>query len=324
MSLTVTCRTLWKPFTLRFTEYLKIFEDLKQQVQDEANVADMIESKRERELQERHRALAEARSREEKLRQTLQRFSPLDYHLTHRRLRSECHQGTTQWIFDHDSYKAWKESTESSSVHCSGIPGSGKTILASSIVESLIADPVDPSHLICFYYCDYADHQTLDPAIMLGTFVRQILERSHHAEGLREWVLNQWANHDSRPLARELLPAILDAFERFEHVTIVIDALDELSPPHQHECGSIISRFLGLSACQVKVFLSCRFEAIVLNKVPQPRFSIALSPKLLSKDIYRFVEDMVQDKIDSKDLTIQDPALQQEINDKLHEGAEDM
>lgn len=284
----------------------------------------MVESKRERELQERNRALAETRLREEKLRQILHKLSPVDYHQTHRRLRSECHQGTTQWIFDHNSYKSWRESTESTSIHCNGIPGSGKTILASSIIDNLTADPVDPSHLVCFYYFDYADHQTLDPAIMLGTFIRQVLERSHHAEGLREWLLNQWANRNSSPLAQELLPVILDTFQHFEQVTIVIDALDELSPHDQHECGSIISAFLSLPACQVNVFLLCRFEAIVLKKVPRPRFWIALSPELLSNDICRFVEDMVQEKIDSKDLTIQDPALQQEINAKLQEGAKDM
>lgn len=320
----MSCKTLWKPFTQRFAEYLKDFKVLKQQVQEEANVAHMIESKRERELQERSRALTESRVREEKIRQTLQKLSPIDYHLTHRRLRSECHQGTTQWIFGHDSYKSWEERTESCSIHCNGIPGCGKTILASSVINNLITDPVDPSHLVCFYYCDYANRQTLNPAVMLGTFIRQILENSHNSENLRNWVLNQWAHRPSTPLAQELLPAVLEAFKEFQRVTIVIDAPDELSPQDQHECGSIISTFLSLYGCRVKVFLSCRFEAVILNQVPQAQFSIALSPDLLTRDISRLVEDMVQEKIDRQDLTCRDPGLQQEINDKLKDGAKEM
>lgn len=159
---------------------------------------------------------------------------------------------------------------------------------------------------------------------MLGTFIRQILEGPHHAKELREWVIKEWADRNSKPLWHELRKAVLDAFARFKRVTVILDALDELSPQSQHDVGSVISEILSSHACEVKVFLSCRFEAIIMSKIPQPQFSIALSPRLLSMDIHRFVEDMVQEKIDRKNLTIQDPALQQEINTKLQEGAQDM
>jgi hypothetical protein len=30
---------------------------------------------------------------------------------------------------------------------------------------------------ICYYYCDYAETRTLDPCLIFGTIIRQLLER---------------------------------------------------------------------------------------------------------------------------------------------------
>ena len=61
--------------------------------------------------------------------------------------------GTCRWIFDADGYKQWLAATQSSVLWLSGNAGCGKSVLLSSIIETLETKISDENVFVGFYYC---------------------------------------------------------------------------------------------------------------------------------------------------------------------------
>lgn len=58
-----------------------------------------------------------------------------------------------------------------------GIPGCGKTILASGLVDALSGHFTVAERATCYYYCEYQDQSTLDSTVIIGTLIRQLIEQ---------------------------------------------------------------------------------------------------------------------------------------------------
>lgn len=186
VSLKLACKSLWKPFNETFHRYLKEFEDIKSRIESEAGQAHMIEANRERQLQEAHRAELVRLDEKAQLRNFLLKISPFDYKTHHRRMQALRHPGTASWLSDQTSYQIWLRSPTSSSFGLFGIPGSGKTIISSTMIDQLM--PAKASDFLCYHYCTYDYHSSLSAAAILGTFLRQILEGPSRPNEVEEWL----------------------------------------------------------------------------------------------------------------------------------------
>ncbi len=83
-------------------------------------------------------------------------------------------KGKSTWLFEADDYKQWKSSTSSSVLLCSGIVGSGKTVLSSSVVEDLvITRTADVS--VSYFFCRGDDLESLKARTIMGSLARQLL-----------------------------------------------------------------------------------------------------------------------------------------------------
>lgn len=86
ISFKLAYKSLWKPFTRKFQRYLKEFEQVNTRVEKEAGQAHMIDAKRERQLQEAHRAEVARQDKRAKIRNALEKISTFDYRAHHRRV----------------------------------------------------------------------------------------------------------------------------------------------------------------------------------------------------------------------------------------------
>jgi hypothetical protein len=63
--------------------------------------------------------------------------------------------GTGQWLLDSPEFQTWLN-TENQTLFCPGIPGAGKTILTSIVVEELTTRfSNDPTIGIAYIYCNF-------------------------------------------------------------------------------------------------------------------------------------------------------------------------
>src|SRR5204862_1056383 len=93
--------------------------------------------------------------------------SPLQRHQTARKIYQK---GTGRWFIDSPDFIHWAK-TRNSAIWLYGIPGAGKTILSSLVIEELFSLQ---DNGVAFYYCDYKDATSQEPINVLGSLAKQL------------------------------------------------------------------------------------------------------------------------------------------------------
>lgn len=284
----------------------------------------MTEAKKERILQENARALIERTRRESKLRQALDKMSPVNYQIQHGRLRQARCASTATWIFDNDNYLRWFAQAESALLGIFGIPGSGKSVLASQVIDTL-SSPYGGEANLCYYYCDYADRRTLSAYTIIATLLRQWLGHPVGQKvGLQEWIIDQFHEQQFRPPIDNLISKVLEILAESTEVCLVLDGLDELDDDEQVILATTMARLLQAKPCQVKIVVSCRGESMKRKTFWYSGFSVTMSPQELGRDMEVFVEHAIDKKMQDGELNLNNVLLKQEVVAKLTDGAQAM
>ncbi|KAH0538694.1 hypothetical protein FGG08_004711 [Glutinoglossum americanum] len=336
-----TLKSLWKDFNGEFEETLNRFRNHIKNVEKEAGISNLIEASTERALVQADRAENERRRKIAAKRDLLlSQLSSLRYVDKHIKERKRRHPGTGSWLTQTDEFKKWMTGDRSACLWCYGIPGSGKTVLASSLIDTLsmsitgkdvtvqrftsqeIIDRDITSHeaTINYYYCDFSDPKSLETQNILGTIIRQLLENIIIPDDL-EQKIDRFYRLGTRTAADDELVSILYAVvKHFSKVYICIDGLDECEKDEQTTILSMISQLAQSNHTAVKVVITSREETLIstsLRGFPH----LLVSADKNSPDITAFIEETVESNIGSGALTIRDPSLKSDIMSALIGGA---
>jgi hypothetical protein len=162
----------------------------------------------------------------------LNKICSTDYFQQHRDSFAKHHQGTGEWFLQDDKFLTWLNSS-TGTLFCPGVPGAGKTIMASVVVEQLIRGPRSPQHPILFIYCNYKRQNEQSSMHMASTFLRQILESHFRVPQ---------AVHDlfqRTPTMDEVTKILYERVADLQGLTIIIDALDECGGPTRSDLLSL-------------------------------------------------------------------------------------
>ncbi|KAM0420988.1 hypothetical protein ACHAPT_011231 [Fusarium lateritium] len=192
---------------------------------------------------------------EEKL---LQWLSPIDHTKTQmdKARGRNPETGADQWLLGSSEFQDWL-SAGNKSLFCPGIPGSGKTVLASIVVNYLLRRREEreiKSIGVAFVYLDFK--QQFELVHLLGSILRQLAaDHSSALDSIRN--LRDKCRAQSRALSlskiREILQSIAPSFSR---LFIVVDALDE---GEQHLSDELVSEIFHLQQeCGANFFATSR------------------------------------------------------------------
>lgn len=132
-------------------------------------------------------------------------------------------RGTGQWLLESKEFLNWR-SGANGVLWCSGMPGAGKTILVSTVIDHLRAS-LDLDMGLGFIYCDYKRQKAQTPKNLLGGLLKQFSqERPSICDGLRSLY-----ERKKEPSLDEIAPALRTSTGTFSKVFIIVDALDECS-----------------------------------------------------------------------------------------------
>jgi Cdc6-like AAA superfamily ATPase len=175
-------------------------------------------------------------------------LSPSDPSTNHNKALNQRHEGTGQWFVKGEAFTSFKEG-KVPFLWLNGIPGCGKTVLSSSIIEGLQQTLTDTSPITLYFYFDFNDNrkQTLKSAI------RSLLWQMTKYSGsyLKELEQLYGVCKDGRDQASEqaLIQTLDKALRGANCVRIVLDALDEctnrpvllpwLAQLARHETGNV-------------------------------------------------------------------------------------
>ena len=252
----------------------------------------------------------------------LDSFGPCDPYKNHRMSLKLQYPGTGIWLTEDEDFKRWLH-TPHSKLWLPGIPGAGKTILASSVIqEALVAS--SPNVAVAFFYCDYKDETTQDPLNILGSLARQLARQNEEAfellQGLYEkHFLDNRMTSEYEP--EELRDLVLDMASTFDSTLLLVDALDE--------CGDNTSSVLELLASLNTIGNMCNVKRLFLSRAEQSiRDWLGSYPQIQiearSGDLKLYVGAEIENRTRRNLLRLKDPSLKEHIMERLVSGAKGM
>ncbi|PQE21621.1 P-loop containing nucleoside triphosphate hydrolase protein [Rutstroemia sp. NJR-2017a WRK4] len=286
-------------------------------VEEEAHICHMVEAKETQELVLRNVQLSKAKAKETKQMRLISQLSNINYQYKHRRMEKIRHRGTGDWITDMDQYRSWVSCDTSCLMSFYGIPGSGKSVSASSLIDGLQSTVcgVKQNVALAYYYCDYADKRTLTSAGVFSCIAQQLLRQkgvlSKRLMGILEAMFPNKAASASLDDIVTLLTVVID---EFKSVILFVDGTDELPENDRNTTFKNLRKVVEVTASPIKLFVSGRAD--ISDLFPQSEklavVKVAFA-KIQSRAILTF-----------GDLVIGNPSLEEDIFSALSAGAQGM
>jgi hypothetical protein len=243
-----------------------------------------------------------------------------NYHKAHKQRQVD----TGLWLLQSATFQRWKENA-ASRLWLYGIPGCGKTILSSTIIEHLLKCCQDNTSMVtAYFYFDFNDAQKQDPELMLCSLLRQLLQRSITIPKDVDALFSFCDNGQRRPSVHALLEATQQAAQEFTQVYVVLDALDECT--QRSELMDVLGLVAGWKLDNLHLLITSRKEREIestLECYVEEGDTVCLQRDVVDQDIQRYVQQRLRD---DKGLAKwnKDAAIRQEIEAALMRGAQGM
>jgi hypothetical protein len=162
------------------------------------------------------------------------------------------------WFLKGELFGKWKV-TPRSLLWLNGIPGSGKTVLSSSILKNLMdTNQSNDSSLLLYFFFDFA---TRDKR-MVGLFLRASLSQIQaQTRDIVEPIRSLYDRHHGgfQELSNaDLLDSLRTAFEGTKNAYLIIDALDECDK--RAELIEVLEEILGWGLDNIHILATSRKE----------------------------------------------------------------
>ncbi|KAK0118289.1 hypothetical protein ONS95_012585 [Cadophora gregata] len=232
----------------------------------------------------------------------------------HRNAKSLRHPNTVLWFFESPEFKKWI-SEPNSGIWLYGIPGAGKTILTSAVIEEAkMLAATKPDHAIAYFYVEYRLPETQLLSNILGSLIRQLCASSEDAfEELESFYreCNEKSKHPVLPTCEQLGELLSRISKCFECVMVVIDGLDESSDPQERSSTMhLLSTLNAPENGTIKIVYTSRDEIDIRRNFESFE---GMSIAARSNDLELYVAAVIELRMKNKSLRMRDPALKEVI-----------
>ena len=116
----------------------------------------------------------------QKLEKALAWLSPVNPALKLHEFRKERQQGTGIWLFDRPEMSKWLDHPNNA-LWIYGIPGAGKTILSTLVVDEVLTRMRNETVGTAYFYIRHDDNSTYKPSSVLGSLIAQLARQNRAA-----------------------------------------------------------------------------------------------------------------------------------------------
>ncbi|KAH6642103.1 hypothetical protein C7974DRAFT_384834 [Boeremia exigua] len=152
---------------------------------------------------------------------------PFDGSVYHNEAQKQRHRGSGKWLIADLRFKEWLKEPHTF-LWLFGLPGSGKTILSSTIIEHIRGHT---TNACLYFYITFQRRETLSLDVLLQTLVWQLSSQHKSAARILKKLHTECQGEPGENVRTPKTNELVKTFEqmlRLEHETwIVIDALDE-------------------------------------------------------------------------------------------------
>ncbi|RGP60303.1 hypothetical protein FLONG3_10911, partial [Fusarium longipes] len=231
---------------------------------------------------------------------------------------------TGTWLLESEELKDWL-TIPGSRLWLKGIPGGGKTILAGAVIQEALARVSTELRAlgVAFFFCDYKDENTHSPISILGAIVHQLALQ--HDDAFEQLETYYQELHPERALTQspdidELRATISRMCEKFNHVFIILDGIDEC----QDETESVARTIEDLANCtdNTSIAIFSREEDEIQTALDDNFQNIIISARTEDIKTYIRAEMTVRESLGR--LVVKDATVKERIEDELVRRANGM
>ncbi|KAI9731742.1 MAG: hypothetical protein M1834_004531 [Cirrosporium novae-zelandiae] len=247
-------------------------------------------------------------------------LSPTDYGVHQSDFINKRQKGTGQWLLESEIYRKWCSGTEQT-LFCPGIPGAGKTIITSIVVDNLRKNFQAHSDIgIAYLYCIYNEQQAQKGVKLLRGLLRQLVQEHSVLPTDVQDLYERHFHHGTSPSIDEVSHALNSMIRTYSKVYFLVDALDECSKVDgtQEQLLAEIFKLQSQNPTKVSLFATSRFIPEIIKKFEG---SAWLEIRAHEEDIRTYLEHQIP-RLPS--CVLKKPDLQTEIKTRIISAVDGM
>ena len=226
--------------------------------------------------------------------------------------------GTGLWLLNSPVYLEWKK-TGPTFLWLFGKAGSGKSVLSSTVINSLTNETNQNNKVIYFYF----DFQVEEKQLVLGllsAIVVQALEQSKHILKTLGEFYGSHLSGFTKPTIQASIQIVRKILNELPPVYLVIDALDECK--ERKRLLAFLVELRRWNETNIHVLVTSRREIDIENALgPIATQKISLEESVVDEDILTYVRHQLQH---DPDLMKWPEEMRKDIETTLLEGANGM
>ncbi|KAI9708311.1 MAG: hypothetical protein M1820_004015 [Bogoriella megaspora] len=261
----------------------------------------------DRELGERHKILSW--------------ISDIQHDQRHHDIRSSRVEDTGGWLLECTEYLRWRDDITCPNVlWCHGIQGSGKSMLASLVIDKLLLSSVETQCPVAYMYFDYRDPETPNSSTLTLSILKQILACLPRMPASVIDICQKSQKQQRRFTQSEAERLIISVAQGLPMVYLVVDALDECEEG-KHRMGFLGTMHRLRKVPNIRLIVTSRPHPSDIKNAFQndPRILIEAKDTDIRLFIYREIA-----RSDVSDLLEEDRGLAQNVIQTIEARAHGM
>ncbi|KAJ7270947.1 hypothetical protein C8J57DRAFT_1468148 [Mycena rebaudengoi] len=242
-------------------------------------------------------------------------LSPPNFFARHAEIFATRQKGTGLWFLDEKQFQDWL-SAPGGTLWCHGIPGAGKTVLTSIVVDHLRNELQGNNTGVAAAYLNHKESDAQSPLNVLAGLWWQLVAERPISPAVQQ-LYEKHQNQHTRPSLDEVRNILTAMTAEYSKLFFVVDALDEYPEAHR----DILLKTLAAMGESVSLMLTSR-----PNLTPEAFFSTALVLEISAKDedIRSYIKAQIQNSFRLSKHVRARPELRGEIETKIAENADGM
>ena len=245
-------------------------------------------------------------------------LTPIDYAPQQNDFMSRRQKGTGRWLLDSDEFQRWR-SQKQQTLFCPGIPGAGKTMITSIVVDNLCSQfGNDGSIGIAYLYCNFRQQQDQKPVDLLASLLGQLVQRQPSLPNSMKGLYERYQVERVRPSFDEISQVLQTIMASYSRAFIVIDALDECGMSDGSYRKFLSEIFNLQDKTRANLFATSRFIPDITDEFKR---SPSLEIRANDGDVRRYLDGHMSQL---RSFVLRNPNLQEEIKTEIVKAVDGM
>ena len=265
-------------------------------------------------------------SKEQKKQEVLQWLSTLNFRPKQLDTLSRRIPSTGEWLLVEENFKSWVDGSGSSCLFCSGIPGGGKIILTSLVINHLESRIAANKPMVAYIFFDYKDQERQTVTAILRSLLRQVIESiGQIPQSVQHFYDTLPPDKEENTMDEAQCTSLLESLIRNEprDTFLIFDALDEC-PDIDHDSNEVRSRIASAMkrlAIVGRLFITARPNVHPATVIPDCQ---RLDIRATDRDMRCYIDARIKEHRRLLHLVGSDSQLANQLNETLCRKANGM